>query len=112
MQGGGAPLLSRLMCPRCSAAQSGNSWSLVHRVGIPDYGNILVMPALNRSGKYDRESSYRSYFSHRTETARPGYYAVTLKDSGIRAELTATHHCGVHRYTFPDGKNGVMATLS
>ena len=31
----------------------------------------------------------------------PGYYAVTLEDYSIRAELTATKRLGVHRYTYP-----------
>ena len=33
-----------------------------------------------------------------------GYYAVTLSDYGIRAELTAGKRIGWHRYTFPKGK--------
>jgi predicted alpha-1,2-mannosidase len=46
-----------------------------------------------------------SEFSHKDEIAKPGYYAVLLKSSDIRAELTATVHCGFHRYTFPESKN-------
>ena len=38
------------------------------------------------------------------EVAQPGYYAVTLADYGIRAELTATARVGVHRYHFPAGR--------
>jgi len=48
-------------------------------------------------------SGYRSHFSHDTEQAQPGYYAVTLSDYGVRAELTATPRVGLHRYTFPAG---------
>jgi putative alpha-1,2-mannosidase len=48
-------------------------------------------------------SGYRSRFSHSTEVARPGYYAVTLADPGIRAEMTAGTRVGVHRYTFQSG---------
>ena len=33
--------------------------------------------------------------------AQPGYYAVTLTDYGVRAELTASARVGVHRYHFP-----------
>src|SRR3546814_11790559 len=50
-------------------------------------------------------SGYRQRFDHKTEKASPGYYAVTLADSGIRAELTAGTRVGVHRYSFPAGKN-------
>ena len=49
-------------------------------------------------------SGYRSRFGHATEVAQPGYYAVTLADPGVRAEMTAGTRIGVHRYTFPRGK--------
>ncbi len=35
---------------------------------------------------------------------QPGYYAVTLSDYDVRAELTASRRVGWHRYTFPTGK--------
>lgn len=44
---------------------------------------------------------YESAYSHSEEEASPGYYAVNLKDYGIKAELTATERVGFHRYTFP-----------
>ena len=45
-------------------------------------------------------SGYRSRFSHVSEVARPGYYAVTLADARVRAEMTAGTRVGVHRYGF------------
>ena len=74
--------------------------------GHSDMGDVLLMPTtgevqLAPGTPEDPDSGYRSRFSHDDETASPGYYAVTLKDSGIRAELTATNRVGVHRYTFP-----------
>ncbi|MEP7246268.1 MAG: GH92 family glycosyl hydrolase, partial [Gammaproteobacteria bacterium] len=51
------------------------------------------------------KSGYRSRFNHDTEKAEPGYYAVTLADYDVRAELTVTARVGVHRYTFPAGKS-------
>lgn len=39
-------------------------------------------------------------FSHKDEKATPGYYSVFLKEENILSELTATMHCGVHRYTY------------
>ena len=74
--------------------------------GHSDLGDVLLMPTVGAlrldPGKADEPGSgYRSRFSHEEERATPGYYAVTLKDSGIRAELTATNRVGVHRYTFP-----------
>ena len=52
----------------------------------------------------DPASGYRSRFDHASERAAPGYYAVTLQDYGVRAEMTAGTRIGVHRYTFPQDK--------
>ncbi len=76
--------------------------------GHSDLGDILLMPftgpvRLNPGTADAPEKGYRSRYSHEDETARPGYYAVTLTDEGIRAELTATTRVGVHRYTYPAG---------
>jgi predicted alpha-1,2-mannosidase len=74
--------------------------------GHSDLGDVLVMPIAGdvklEPGDPDQPGSgYRSRFSHDSEKAEPGYYAVTLADYGVRAELTATQRVGVHRYTFP-----------
>lgn len=72
-------------------------------------GGLLTMPTtgkLQTSPGDEKEASegYRSRFRHETEMASPGYYAVTLDDYGIRAELTATKRTGFQRYTFPKSK--------
>ena len=77
--------------------------------GHSDLGDVLVMPVAGtvplEPGDPDKPGSgYRSRFSHDSEHAEPGYYAVTLSDSGVRAELTATARVGVHRYRFPEGR--------
>ena len=75
--------------------------------GHSDLGDFLVMPVagdtvpLEPGAPDTPDSGYRQRFSHDTEVAHPGYYAVTLADSGIRAEMTAGTRVGVHRYTFP-----------
>ncbi len=78
--------------------------------GHSDLGDFLVQPI---SGEVRLEpgevetpnSGYRSRFHHETENAEPGYYAVTLDDYGVRAELTSSSRVGVHRYTFPSTKS-------
>lgn len=77
--------------------------------GIPDLGDILVMPYTGHlttfTGKLEEpESGYASRYSHDQETARPGYYSVKLLDYDIDVELTATERVGVHRYRVPGGR--------
>ncbi|MGH8370946.1 MAG: glycoside hydrolase domain-containing protein, partial [Gammaproteobacteria bacterium] len=74
--------------------------------GHSDLGDVLLMPGTGAvqldPGDPDKPGSgYRSDFSHQTETAQPGYYAVTLATSNVRVELTAGKRIGWHRYTFP-----------
>ncbi len=95
---------------------SGYSWehktiegfSFTHLSGIGwygDFGNFLVMPTTGKlkteRGVNGSEDGYRSRFHHETETAKAGYYAVTLDDYGIRAEMTAAPRAGILRFTFP-----------
>jgi predicted alpha-1,2-mannosidase len=77
--------------------------------GHSDMGDVLVMPIagdvkLDPGDEKVPGSGYRSRFDHATEVEHPGYYAVTLADYGVRAELTANQRVGWHRYTFPAGK--------
>lgn len=72
--------------------------------GIHDYTDILLMPSTGEvrlNNGSDGRPGYSSSFSHAHEIARPGYYAVTLQDSGVRAELTTTTRVAMHRYEFP-----------
>lgn len=75
--------------------------------GIPDYTDVLLMPItgdVRLNNGADGTSGYSSAFTHAEEIARPGYYAVTLRDHGIRAELTTTLRVGMHRYSLPAGQ--------
>ena len=74
--------------------------------GIGDYGDVLFMPAtgeikIEPGSKSNPDEGYRSRFSHKSETAGPGYYSVMLDDYDIFVELTATSRAGFHRYNFP-----------
>ncbi|MGA9335822.1 MAG: GH92 family glycosyl hydrolase, partial [Rudaea sp.] len=77
--------------------------------GHSDLGDVLLMPGVGTvqldPGDPDKPGSgYRSSFDHASEIAQAGYYAVTLADSSVRVELTASTRVGWHRYTFPRGK--------
>ena len=76
--------------------------------GHSDLGDVLLMPytgdpGLERGDPDRPRSGYASRFRHDDERAEPGYYAVTLDDHHVRAELTASSRVGVHRYTYPAG---------
>ncbi|HCW60481.1 MAG TPA: sugar hydrolase, partial [Sphingobium sp.] len=74
--------------------------------GHSDLGDFLVMPVSGdtvplRAG----DATMPGFRSHKAdEVASPGYYAVTLTDPAVRAEMTAGTRVGVHRYAFPAGK--------
>ncbi len=72
-----------------------------------ELGNLLVMPTTGPlqkiAGKEDGSiAGYRSHYDKTTKTARAGYYAADLTDYGIRVESSATPHCGILRFTFPE----------
>jgi len=77
--------------------------------GHSDLGDVLLMPAsgdnvpLEPGDIEKKQPGYRSRFSHAAEHAEPGYYAVTLEDAHVQAELTASERVGIHRYTFAEG---------
>lgn len=76
--------------------------------GHSDLGDILIMPYtgntfLNPGTADNPDNGYRQRADKTSEKANPGYYSIRLSDSDILCELTATKHCGVHRYTFPKG---------
>lgn len=74
--------------------------------GQGEKGDVLLLPF--RGDKVLRKSA----FSHANETASPGYYAVTLDDAKVRAELTSTDRVAFHRYTYlGDGPAHLLVDL-
>lgn len=70
--------------------------------GVSDYGDVLFMPFIG--GVALKRTEYASKFDKKREKAEAGYYSVLLDKGKILAELTATEHVGVHRYTFPQNQ--------
>jgi predicted alpha-1,2-mannosidase len=85
--------------------------------GLTETGDLLLVPSVGKlklapGTEKNPDSGYRSRFSHEDESARPGYYQVRLLDYNINAEITATEHVGVHKYTFPESDSArVMLDL-
>ncbi|WP_460607715.1 GH92 family glycosyl hydrolase [Hymenobacter terrigena] len=64
-----------------------------------DYGQFVLMPGTGkiRVGEDERAS----WFSHKSEIARPYYYSVYLADYNITTELAPTERAVRFRFTFP-----------
>ena len=69
---------------------------------MPYVGEVTSSPADDAGAEI-----YGSTFSHDEETAKAGYYKVTL-ENGVTTELTTTLRTGVGRFTYPAGKPAVM----
>ncbi|WP_396186201.1 GH92 family glycosyl hydrolase, partial [Flavobacterium sp.] len=80
--------------------------------GMTDFADVLFTPFIGKL-KIQNDTLQKYYplaFSHKNETAKPGYYKVTF-DNGIRTELTATTRAGFHKYQFPAGESGIIIDL-
>ncbi len=93
-------------------------FSFNHMSGIGwygDLGNLQVMPVTGetdlRSGSNEHVEfkkgtvGWKSEFSHESEKTEAGYYAVELARYNILAEVTASVHAGMLRFTYPENEN-------
>lgn len=67
---------------------------------INDYGQFALMATVGRP-VFDDEAR-ASWFSHKSEIARPYYYSTYLADYDVTVELTPTERAAMFRFTFPD----------
>lgn len=74
----------------------GFSQTHLNGTGCMDLGDLLVMPVTGQRVRSD----YKSPFDKSSESATPGYYTVKLNKYDVKAELTATEHVALHRYTY------------
>ena len=82
------------------AHTSKGHWNLCHIPLLPATGNISP-------------DDYQSAYSHKNESAQPGYYQVYLERYAVNAELTSTLRCAFHKYTFKAGQaKKLIADLS
>ncbi|MDR2885278.1 MAG: GH92 family glycosyl hydrolase, partial [Rikenellaceae bacterium] len=73
---------------------------------INDYGQFAIMP-VNGRDKIN-EDDRQSWFSHKSETAKPYYYSVYLGDHDVLAELTPTERAAIMRFTFPESDQSAV----
>lgn len=82
----------------------GFSQTHLNGTGVPDLGDILMFPFNNKfSG-----DKFGSPYNRDKQVATPGYYSVTLTDSNIDVELSATERTAFHKYTFNDNDGAYL----
>jgi predicted alpha-1,2-mannosidase len=81
------------------SAISGFSLTHMSGPGCAVYGDIPVLPTVGDVGNDPAASS--SPFSHSTEVASPGNYAVTVGRAPVRVSLAVTTRAGLGRFRFP-----------
>ncbi|WP_419701454.1 GH92 family glycosyl hydrolase [Mucilaginibacter sp. NFX135] len=64
-----------------------------------DYGQFVIMPVTGKL-RFDQDER-ASWFSHKSETAKPYYYSVYLADADVTTEITPTERAAQFRFTFP-----------
>ena len=85
--------------------------------GIADLGEIVLMPFAGGEAHMEKGTGngdgYAEKYDKQDETVMPGYYSVRLKESGILAEMTASEHVALHRYTWASAEegNGIVLDL-
>ena len=97
---------------------SGFSHLHLSGTGIGDLADISFLPVTSevtfKEGEKNSDfvTRYAGKYIHSQEIAKPGYYAMTLKSNGVKAEFTVTERAGLHRYSFPEGgENGLLINL-
>jgi predicted alpha-1,2-mannosidase len=79
--------------------------------GGANEGQVL-MTATTGDVKVDRASTDYA-FDHKHEAASAGYYEVLMQPWNIKAELTASVHCGLVKFTFPTNQQAnILLPLS
>ena len=81
----------------------GFSMNRVSGAGLIEGGNFRITPGLDKADPLQRMKR-PLLFAHAKEAAIPGYYGVWLPEAACLAELTASVHTGIQRYTFASDK--------
>ena len=67
---------------------------------IGDYGQFALMPVTGTPA-FDQDAR-ASWFSHKSEIAKPYYYSVYLADHDVTTEIAPTERAAIFRFTFPE----------
>lgn len=98
----------------------GNGWTYVYTANkirgfkqthqpspwINDYGQFSLMPVTGKP-VFDEEQR-ASWFSHKSEIARPHYYKVYLAEHDVVTEITPTERAAMFRFAFPENDHSYV----
>jgi predicted alpha-1,2-mannosidase len=101
-------------CWMPQTGKMGNGWAYVYTADklrgfkqthqpspwINDYGQFAIMPITGKR-RY-KEDDRASWFSHKSEIAKPYYYSVYLADHNVTTEISPTERAAALRFTFPE----------
>lgn len=73
---------------------------------INDYGQFSLFAVTGKP--VFREVERQSWFSHKSEIARPNYYRVYLSDFDVTTEVTPTDRAAAFRFTFPENDSSFV----
>lgn len=91
---------------------AGFSHTHLSGTGAGDLYDVSFLPVARPFHISDAPLGLHSRFSHDTEKASAGYYAVRLDDYGIDVELTATPRVGIQSYSWPEGTDTAFVVLN
>jgi predicted alpha-1,2-mannosidase len=89
----------------------GFSHTHLNGTGVSDFGDIMIMPTMEKPSLDNKV--YSSKFSHSNEKATAGFYSVKLDKHNIDVRLTASTRVGFHEYTFnSSGQANIILDLN
>lgn len=71
-----------------------------------DYGQFAIMPTVGKM-KFNQDDR-ASWFSHKSEVAKPYYYSVYLADADVTTELAPTERAAIFQFTFPESDSSFI----
>ena len=79
--------------------------------GCGDLGDLRIMPipsSTDPETPFPVPHDYSSAFRKETQSSACGYYAVTLDDPGVEAEMTVAPHSAIYRFTYPTDRASLL----
>ncbi|MCQ2395539.1 MAG: GH92 family glycosyl hydrolase, partial [Kiritimatiellae bacterium] len=81
----------------------GFSQTHLNGTGGCELGDVRILPLGCGGRGATRPTDFSARIDKSSERAKPGYYAVTLTDSSVRVEVTASERAAIYRFTFEKG---------